>query len=87
MPKKAAALKYDPERDKAPRVVAKGQGWLAERILALAREHRVPIKQDAQLVEALSRLELEAEIPPELYEAVAVVLAWAWRLNERREGS
>ncbi len=82
MPKKAAALKYDPKRDKAPRVVAKGEGWLAERILALAREHKVPIKEDAQLVEALSRLELEAEIPPELYEAVAVVLAWAWRLNE-----
>ena len=83
MPRKAAALKYDPEKDQAPRVVAKGQGLLAERILALAKEHGIPIKKDNALLEALYRLELEAEIPPTLYEAVAAVLAWAWRLNEK----
>ncbi len=83
MVKKAVALKYEPERDNAPRVVAKGQGLLAEKILALARENGVPIKEDASLVEALSRLEVEAEVPQELYEAVATVLAWAWHLNQK----
>lgn len=85
--KKAVALKYEPEKDRAPRVVAKGRGRLAELILELARKHGVPIKEDSALVEALSRVELEAEIPPELYEAVAVVLAWAYRLNRRARGS
>ncbi|NPA48687.1 MAG: hypothetical protein GXO20_01775 [Thermodesulfobacteria bacterium] len=79
--KRAAALKYDPKKDKAPRLVAKGEGLLAERILALAKEAGIPIKEDAPLVEALLRVELEREIPPELYEAVAAVLAWAWRLE------
>lgn len=83
MPKKAVALKYDHGKDQAPRVVAKGQGLLAERILALAKEYGVPVKEDNALIEALYRLELEAEIPPDLYEAVAAVLAWAWRLNEK----
>jgi len=80
-PKKAAALKYDPGEDNAPRVVAKGEGYLAQRIIELAREAGVPIKEDSSLVEALLKVELEREIPPELYEAVALVLAWAWRLE------
>ena len=80
-PKKAVALKYAPAEDKAPRVVAKGEGYLAERIIALAREAGVPIKEDSELVQSLMEVELAREIPPELYEAVAVVLAWAWRLN------
>ncbi len=83
MNKKVAALKYDPGKDKAPRVIAKGTGLLAEKILALAKEHGIPIKKDEALVEALYRLEIEAEIPPALYEVVAVVLAWAWRLNQK----
>jgi len=81
--KKAVALKYEPEKDQAPRVVAKGRGRLAELILEVARKHGIPIRQDSALVEALSKVELSAEIPPELYEAVAVVLAWAYRLNQR----
>ncbi|OAG27786.1 EscU/YscU/HrcU family type III secretion system export apparatus switch protein [Thermodesulfatator autotrophicus] len=83
MKKKAVALKYDHHKDKAPRVVAKGEGLLAERILSLAREHGIPIKKEDKLIEALLKLEIEQEIPPELYEAVAIVLAWAWRLNEQ----
>ncbi len=81
--KKAVALKYDPAKDEAPKVVAKGKGLLAERIIALAQEAGIPIKEDTELVQALFKLELEREIPPELYEAVAVVLAWAWRLNHK----
>ncbi len=80
-PKKAVALKYDASKDNAPRVVAKGEGLLAERILALAKEAGIPIKKDAPLIEALWKVELEREIPPELYEAVAAVLAWAWHLE------
>ncbi len=83
MDKKAVALKYEPQENRAPKVVAKGTGHLAEKILALAKEYGIPIKKDSALVEALYRLELDAEIPPELYEAVATVLAWAWRLNKK----
>ncbi len=81
--KKAVALKYDPEEDQAPRVVAKGRGRLAELILEVARQHGIPIREDSELVQSLYRVELEAEIPPELYEAVAVILAWAYRLNRK----
>ncbi|HFC97780.1 MAG TPA: hypothetical protein ENJ40_04910 [Thermosulfurimonas dismutans] len=81
--KKAVALKYEPEKDRAPRVVAKGQGYLAELILELARQHGIPIREDHELIRELFRLEIEAEIPPELYEAVAVILAWAYGLNRR----
>ncbi|HIE32861.1 MAG TPA: hypothetical protein EYP81_02270 [Thermodesulfobacteriaceae bacterium] len=81
--KKAVALKYEQGEDQAPRVVAKGRGRLAELILEVARKHGIPVREDSALVEALSRVELSAEIPPELYEAVAVVLAWAYRLNRR----
>ncbi len=79
--KKAVALKYEPGKDAAPRVVAKGKGPLAEKILALAKEAGVPLREDQELVEALMKLEIEAQVPPELYEAVAAVLAWAWKLN------
>ncbi len=81
--KKAVALKYEPEKDRAPRVVAKGQGYLAELILELARQHSIPIREDHELIRELFRLEIEAEIPPELYEAVAVILAWAYGLNRK----
>ena len=80
---RAVALKYEPGKDQAPRVVAKGQGYLAELILQVAREHGIPVREDAELLERLYRLEIEAEIPPELYEAVAVILAWAYRLNRK----
>lgn len=62
--KKAAALKYNPKEDAAPKVVAKGSGWLAEKILEVAKAHRVPLKQDSQLVEVLSAIDLNREIPP-----------------------
>ncbi|WP_456371169.1 EscU/YscU/HrcU family type III secretion system export apparatus switch protein [Thermodesulfatator atlanticus] len=82
MKKKAVALKYEPAKDKAPKVVAKGEGLLAEKIIELAKDHGIPIKEDQELIEALMKIELEREIPPELYEAVATLLAWALRLNQ-----
>ena len=78
---RAAALTYDRERDRAPRVAAAGQGKIAERILELAREHGVPLREDPDLVGILSALDIDAEIPPELYVVIAEVLAWAYRTN------
>ncbi len=72
----AAALKYDPEEDGAPRVVASGKGLVAENIIARAREAGLPIQEDPELAAVLCRLELGQEIPPELYEAVARILAF-----------
>lgn len=85
MPKKAVALKYEPERSSAPVVVAKGQGLLAEEILHKARESGVPVQEDASLVEVLSKLDLEQEIPPELYRLVAEILSFVYR-SDRKAG-
>jgi flagellar biosynthesis protein len=80
-PKKAAALRYDQARDAAPRVVAKGRGKLAQRIVAAAQSNRIPLVQDANLMQMLDLLALDTQIPPELYQAVAEVLAFVYRLN------
>jgi flagellar biosynthesis protein len=75
----AITLEYT--ADAAPKVTAKGVGHIAEQILALAKEHNIPIKQDAQLSEMLSQVELNQEIPPILYEAIAQVLVFAYQLS------
>jgi flagellar biosynthesis protein len=85
VPKKAVALKYDPDRNSAPVVVAKGKGELAEEILRKAQEHGVPVQEDASLVEVLSKLDLEQEIPPELYKLVAEILSFVYR-SDRKAG-
>ncbi len=76
---KAAALRYDCDESPAPRVVARGDGLVAERILAIAREHNIPIHQDPALVNVLSQLDLDQQIPPALYLAIAEVLAFLYR--------
>ena len=78
----AAALQYDQKRDEAPRVVASGEGYIAEKIMELARRADVPIVEDAALVSALLVLELGEEIPAELYEAVARTLAFLYKLDK-----
>ncbi|MDH4320912.1 MAG: EscU/YscU/HrcU family type III secretion system export apparatus switch protein [Desulfobulbaceae bacterium] len=80
--KKTVALRYDQEKEAAPTVIAKGQGLRAEKILELAREHNIPIHEDSDLVEILSRLDLQSEIPPETYVVVAELLAFIYRANE-----
>ena len=80
-PREAVALRYDGAG--APRVIAKGRGVLAERILEVADEHSVPLHPDRGLVELLSRIDLGDDIPPELYVAVAQVLAFAYSLSGR----
>lgn len=81
--KRAVALRYDPERDKAPKLVAKGKGVLADQILALARKNYVPIRQDPNLVQILSRLNVDREIPPQLYRAIASIIAFLYRVNRK----
>jgi flagellar biosynthesis protein len=84
----AVALEYDPERDSAPRLTAKGRGAVAYRILEIAQASGIPIVQDPDLVEVLAAVELEREIPSRLYEAVAEVLVFVYRVNrEAAEGS
>jgi len=82
--KKAAALKYEARKDRAPRLTAKGGGPVAERIIELARQEGIPIQEDANLVGALMQLDLEEEIPVELYKVVAEILAFVYRLNRRK---
>jgi flagellar biosynthesis protein len=79
----AAALRYERSAEGAPKVVAAGAGEVARRILELAEEHGVPVREEPALAEALARLALEQEIPPELYAAVAEVLVWAYGLERR----
>jgi len=79
---KAVAIKYDMKLDKAPVVTAKGEGFVARRIVEIAQTADVPVVEDAALVSALLSLELEQEIPVELYEAVARVLSWIYRLEK-----
>lgn len=81
--KRAVALRYNAEKDTAPRVAAKGSGKVAEKILQIAEEYNVPIKDDPQLVEVLSTLDLYHEIPPELYRAVAEILAFVYRMTKK----
>lgn len=73
--KKAVALSYDPE-DKAPKIVATGQGHIAEKIIQTAEEAKVPVHKDETLTDTLSKLDIGDFIPPELYEVVAEVLVF-----------
>ncbi len=81
--KKAAALRYAQSKESAPRVVAKGRGKIAEKIVALAEQHQVPLVEDRNLVEMLEALDIDTEIPSELYQAVAEVLVFVYRLNQQ----
>ena len=83
-PRKAVALHYSGKR--APRITASGGGTVAERIVEIAREHDVPVHEDPLLTEALSQVPLGAEIPENLYVAVAEVLAFVYQLSGRRPG-
>ncbi len=82
--KKAVAIRYEQEGATAPQVVGKGIGLVAEKIIEIAREHGVPIHEDADLTEILSRLNLYEEIPPETYVLVAEILAFVYRTNQSR---
>lgn len=78
----AVALAYGPE-DGAPRVVAKGRGLLAEEIIARAQAAGVFVHESPELVSLLMQVDMDARIPPELYIAVAELLAWLYQLEQR----
>lgn len=82
-PKKAVALLYDQEKSSAPRVVASGSHLLADKIIATALEAGVVIKEDKDLVELLAKVPVGEEIPPELYQTIAEVLAFVYSVNSK----
>ena len=82
--KQAVVLRYEPKKDRAPNITGKGRGYLAEKILDLARQHDIPIRQDKNLLQILSRLDLHQEVPAEVYKAVAEILAFIYRLSNRK---
>ena len=82
--KQAVALRYDPKKDRAPKITGNGRGYLAEKILELARQHNIPIRQDKNLLQILSRLDLHQEVPAEVYKAVAEILAFIYHLSNRK---
>jgi flagellar biosynthesis protein len=79
----AAALKYDKDKNKAPVIVAKGRGKLAEKIKAAAKENNIPIIENKGLTEVLDKLEIYEEIPPELYKVIAHIFAFVYKLNNK----
>lgn len=82
---KAVALYYDSAENVAPKVVAKGRGHVAERILELAQNSGVPVYQNKTLVNMLIALEIDREIPPDLYRAVAEIMAHVYRIDKKSE--
>ena len=80
--KQAIALSYQQDTNVAPKVVAKGSGFIAENILVAAKQHSVPVYQNKTLVSMLMAVELDREIPSELYQAVAEVLAYIYRIDQ-----
>lgn len=84
-PRQVVALRYEGESGGAPELVAKGKGEIAEAILASARAHGVPVREDADLLELLSACDLGQEIPMELYAVVAELLTYLYRLNGSME--
>ncbi|TKX29018.1 FlhB-like flagellar biosynthesis protein [Campylobacter sp. MIT 12-5580] len=82
--KKAVALGYNQASNQAPKVLATGKGESAAKMISLAKEHGVPIKEDEDLVEILSKLDLGDEIPPNMYKAVAEVFAFIYQMANKK---
>jgi len=83
--KAAIAIRYDVDRDKAPLVIASGRGPVADEILRIADENKIPLYEDPELAKLLSKLELDVEIPPEMYTLVAEVLFFVYKLDRMAE--
>lgn len=82
---KAVALKYDIEKDSAPTLIAKGKGETASNIIKLANEHDIPIKKDEDLVELLSQIDIDKEIPGSMYKAVAEIFSFIYDLSNKNK--
>ena len=79
--KKATALRYDKEKDNAPKVVAQGSRYLAEEIINIAKRYDIPIKKDEDMMQMLEQIEVNREIPPEMYKAVAEIFSFIYGLT------
>ncbi len=79
--KKAVALGYDIDKDNAPKVIAKGKGELAQNIIKIAQNNEIPIKKDEDLVELLSAIDIDKEIPDSMYKAVSEIFAFIYDLT------
>ena len=83
--KKAVALTYDKAKQAAPVVSAKGKGIVAENIIQEAIKHQIPIQEDSALIEMLLEIGLNESIPEELYEVIAEVLSFVYRLHQEEK--
>ena len=83
MKEKAVALKYDDSTNSAPKVTAKGEGFTAKNIIKIAEENDVPIKKDEDLVELLSKVDIDREVPPEMYKAIAEVFSFLYTTTKK----
>ena len=81
--KKAAALRYDTNKENAPRVLAKGEGEIAKNIIKIAELNNLPIKKDEDLIELLSNVEIDKEVPEALYKAVAEVFSFIYKTTRK----
>jgi flagellar biosynthesis protein len=83
--KAAIALRYDTDKDKAPLIIASGRGAVADEILRIAEDNKIPLYEDPELAKLLAKLELDTEIPAELYTLVAEVLFFVYKLDRMAE--
>jgi flagellar biosynthesis protein len=81
---KAVALKYDIEKDNAPKLIAKGKGETASNIIKIAKENNIPIKKDEDLIELLSQIDIDKEIPSSMYKAVAEIFSFIYDLSNNK---
>lgn len=82
---KAIALKYDIDVDNAPKIIGKGQGETAKNIIKIAKENNIPIKKDADLVELLSKIDIDKEIPTSMFKAVAEIFSFIYEMSNKKE--
>lgn len=80
---KAIALQYDIKKDNAPLITAKGKGKIAKKIIKLAEKNEIPIKKDEDLVELLSKIDIDKEIPESMYKAVAQIFSFIYDLTKK----
>jgi flagellar biosynthesis protein len=81
--RKAVSLKYETPAQEAPIVTSKGQGFIADKIISLAKKHRIPIKEDPDLVQLLAQLDIGQQIPSSVYQVVAEIFAFIYHLNRK----
>lgn len=82
--KKAVALQYDKAINNAPKITAKGKGQTANNIIKIAKDNNIPIKKDEDLVELLSQIDIDKEIPTSMYKAVAEIFAFIYELSNKK---